>query len=1157
MGRLKGNAMNLSQLWRALTVVAFLPIGLQTFAEAPAAKTSGFELQYQYKGPNQVDLGRKYVHTATGTAVHIIRLETVPQAYVWVQSAIEAGRGEPHVCEHLLLSKGSKGKAFSLLSGMVLGDSSASTYNQFTNYTLYSAAGMAAFEKLLDSQLESLMRPDFTTTAVRREAYQFAVQADDSGKLSLVEKGTIYNEMLDSEDQYAWWYGINGLIFGKDHSLAQVSGGHPPEIRKLRGTHMWDFHQRRYRMGPGLQMIVVVPPNESESDFLARLNIKFNGLDKGREHQRSKGPLPIIAKPDPDKSVRIYPRPSADASEVSTAMMAWPPRQRFSVEEDLRLLLFMDGFASGSSSVLYKTLIKKETRAWDTGVGKISAGQSLTELQFTPHIVVDDLLPAYVTAENLERIREHVQQRLREFIALPDGHPEIKEFNEIALAAISSMERETNSTLLSPPGFGERRGGSWWKDRLSESATRAGTAKDLTITREASQLRRELASGANIWKRVVVSNGMLDKPYLTASIPSPEKFEKLKKEAEQRRAAKLKELMRKYNTNDPQIALQKFKEEYDRVTAKVEANEKNVPIPEFVENPPLGADPDLKLTEKSLGGVPILTSAFKSMPNTSFGVYFEVDRLRPSELMYLGILPSFITAVGSSKDGVRTSHTDIEKLVQTKMRSINVGYLNLRGKVILLGISGSGTNAQELGNAMDLTFDLVHNSDLSLANLSRLRAVVDHALQGLKGSMRGPEESWVDNSPVAFRYRENSIFLHTESTLVKIHDLHRLKWRLAGGLYDSHSVEKAQEFLGALRAKDYKAALALAGTPLVDELIKDLETRRIEVAPNRWNQAAAELTELYLSELNYGVERTLSEIGALRSRFLAKAGARGYLASDVQGQDQSVAKLQQILEALPTVPSANIPKWVESSNDVVAENLLARGVSLPSVAPYYVGLVHELSRNGNLIIASKRDIDLVSATDEDLMTVLGVKYLGGSGGHGFFMQTWEQGLAYSNGASASLLTGNIHYYAERAPSIRDTMAFVKKIADGIDTVEIDNPRGYVLSNTFVSRLKESPASRVYSQATDIWSGFGPEVQRRIYTRVMDLSRQPDFLKRIREGGRRGYSTIFANWGDPSMKVKMNSHFFFVAPEAQLVDMEKELGGPKLIRLYPSDFWDRR
>ena len=88
---------------------------------------NGFRAEALYLNDSDKPFGARLRHARTGFTLDYLELESVPQAFMWVNSFPTSDRGEPHTQEHLLLGKGNVGRAHSSLEDMSLAGSSAFT----------------------------------------------------------------------------------------------------------------------------------------------------------------------------------------------------------------------------------------------------------------------------------------------------------------------------------------------------------------------------------------------------------------------------------------------------------------------------------------------------------------------------------------------------------------------------------------------------------------------------------------------------------------------------------------------------------------------------------------------------------------------------------------------------------------------------------------------------------------------------------------------------------------------------------------------------------------------------------------------------------------------------------------------------------------------
>ncbi|HHH84454.1 MAG TPA: hypothetical protein ENL15_00695, partial [Firmicutes bacterium] len=94
----------------------------------------GFTVEALYLNGEDSPIGARFRHEA-GTVVDYFQIQTVPQAYIWFNTPPASDGGESHTLEHVVLSKGNKGKYAAALEEMSLGMSSAFTQQFRTSYS--------------------------------------------------------------------------------------------------------------------------------------------------------------------------------------------------------------------------------------------------------------------------------------------------------------------------------------------------------------------------------------------------------------------------------------------------------------------------------------------------------------------------------------------------------------------------------------------------------------------------------------------------------------------------------------------------------------------------------------------------------------------------------------------------------------------------------------------------------------------------------------------------------------------------------------------------------------------------------------------------------------------------------------------------------------
>src|SRR5690242_7648494 len=71
-------------------------------------RVSDFRVANLYSDIDGRIVGAKFWHGPSGAPVFLLQIETVPQAYMWVDTPVDSDRGLPHALEHLLADKGTK-----------------------------------------------------------------------------------------------------------------------------------------------------------------------------------------------------------------------------------------------------------------------------------------------------------------------------------------------------------------------------------------------------------------------------------------------------------------------------------------------------------------------------------------------------------------------------------------------------------------------------------------------------------------------------------------------------------------------------------------------------------------------------------------------------------------------------------------------------------------------------------------------------------------------------------------------------------------------------------------------------------------------------------------------------------------------------------------
>jgi hypothetical protein len=129
-----------------LTGIA-LVLSLNAFAAEPSSfadvneqtVSNGFHAAAVYLDDAGQPFGARFVHQKTGFTLDLIQVQSVPQAFAWVNTFPVSDKGEPHTQEHLLMGKGNIGRAWAASETMTLSQSNAFTMQWRTAKCVTSA----------------------------------------------------------------------------------------------------------------------------------------------------------------------------------------------------------------------------------------------------------------------------------------------------------------------------------------------------------------------------------------------------------------------------------------------------------------------------------------------------------------------------------------------------------------------------------------------------------------------------------------------------------------------------------------------------------------------------------------------------------------------------------------------------------------------------------------------------------------------------------------------------------------------------------------------------------------------------------------------------------------------------------------------------------
>ncbi len=1129
----------------------------------------GFRVEAIYLNDSDKPIGARFIHRKSGYVVDYLQIESVPQGYTWVRSITVSEQGEPHTQEHLLLAKGTTGRAFASLDTMWLSGSTAFTQQWRTSYPFNTAAGADVFFSLFARQLEALLHPNYTDEEIRREVRSFGVTENPDSTLRLEERGSVYNEMTSSMARPIAQLFRTGqrLVYGKNHPLAMNSGGEPAGIRTMKPEDIRNFHRSTYYLA-NMATIMSFPKSVALSDVLRRTDAIL-GKEANPSDTRKAKSLQDLPKPDKaaEGTISYADYPHRNDQQPSPISFWWPADRSFDTNEQVLANLFFDNIASDPTTNVYKLFIDSKTRKIDIGAKQVfnvvySEGGNPFAIALT------DVAPSNFNDQRLGEVRKIVTDEIERVASFADGSPELKEFNDRISSRLTELQRDLAKFVNTPPGFGFRGGGSQWADHLKDLGKTSDFRKSVTLKPQIAFVRNLLSSNRNFWRDYLTKwkiTGVT--PYVVATRPSPALLQREESERVARANAEAARLASLYGVTDVQEAIKRYSTEQNAEAAKIEEEAKKIAPPEFVKTPPLTLDDQLSYAVEQVDGVPLVASNFDSMTSAMLGIALRLDAIPREQLRYLSLLPVLLTRVGVIENGQPVSFEEMSERMRKEILSLDSFFsTNTRTGRAELVVRGSGIGAEEGRRAIDWMTLALYHPDWRPENLPRIRDVVDQSLSNLRNTMQGSEESWVNNPADAYRLQQNSAYVAANSFLTRLHNALRLRWLLrdpAPGDAEALTAffnQLAEAGKGASRADLKKIAggaapgleaLSPSARQVANDALKDLDLTLIEIPDSTLAADWAYLCAAIRDDLLIPASTVLDDFDRVRRQLLARNNARMYIVGSTTLQ-KTLAPAVKSVAARFSAPSSGLKP---AATPLVESRLLARDAT--ATKPVYVGLLAPNMRGG-VIITSIPGVHYSNASDRDKqLDFLASRLYAGYGAHGIFLKTLANGLAYSNGLRGSVSSGRHGYYAERTPELPQTVRFV------VETLK-DAPRNPSLGDYAVAQVfGENRAAATYEAraegiAADLADQQPPQQVREFRQSILELRKNPNLGNELFDRKDRVYAQALPGYSADDSPVP-GAVYFVIGPEKQLDLWEAYLKSSegaetRLFRLYPRDYW---
>lgn len=1054
----------------------------------PSEIVEGFRTDAVYVNESDKEIGARFRHIKSGLILDLVQIESVPQAFIWVNTVPTSDNGAPHTQEHLLLGKGNKGRVLGTLNELSLVSSSAMTMPWRTCYHFNTTAGAKVFFDTLGPWLDAFLNPDYTDSEIAREVCNLGVKEDPQDKkLSIEEKGTVYNEMQSAMHDPSWpiWLSRMQALYGKDHPLTFNSGGSPAGIRTLTPAQIRQFHKEHYQLS-NMGMICTFPSNVPLRTILSNTNAILSRLQSNdvpiAQLDQSEMPAFPPARPLPADRIEIVPYPEKNKDKPIPVDIAWVPQLDIDPSEHLLLGMFLGNFAGDVSTPLYKCLVDGKTRTLNYGASSVSGGVS-DELGFPIIISIYDVPSKHANEADLKVLRKLVQTELKKVAEYKPGSKELDEFNKRLASRLKQLKDSNAEFVNTPPRFGTRNLRGSWMEHLMWLERSGGFKRSLTMKPQLEFVSEKLKEKGNIWTAYLQKWRLIDTPaQITSLRPDPELLDKETTEKNQRIAKHLEQIKQQFKTEDEQKALALFKADYDDETQRLEKLQKETPTGmRFIDDPPMTQDDQLKFKVSTLkNGVPLVASTFDNMTISAVTLAMRVPQLPEEDLQYLPLLAQLLYRTGLIENGRALSYEQVLDRWRVEISHVYAYFKNNPDTHRYeLAISGEGNSPVETHNAIRWMKICLESPNWRMANLQRIVDVTQHSLTALrKARDSGYEENWANEPAGGVRRQGDPLWMHLNCFLTKTHDVRRLLWRLKGNV----------------NAKDKSAFLAFMRSLEISPSKTQLASKTVKKTPSRAVSATAPKSPdsqlRYRRELNAVLRAMQEQDGKglstankkIYSTFQKMKGSVKQLATD------AVNDLLQDLRDIPDssligdwnqmcseimhdvqVPPATTLRKLEQIRKVLVNANTARTVVVGStdsqvkVVPALEKMISGLPRKAHkepVYPATKRVINRLIARegikqipepayfaffnektsqgvitnstnaikysqldDESLLRYLASQLYAGAGAHSLFMQTWAAGLAYGNGVSCSV-DHRLAYYADKTPTAPQTIKFV-------------------------------------------------------------------------------------------------------------------------------------
>jgi len=1062
------------------------------------------------------------------------------------------------------VGKGTKGRYLELLEDMRLSAGGAATFRDFVAYGLSSGAGTDGFFEIFHALQDALYRPDFSDLEAEREFYHFAVASDPQGKKTLIEGGTVYDEMLARQDRYTYYYQLTKRVFGEKTPFAFESGGAPEEMRNVTPEEIRRFHEKWYRVGPGTGFIFSFPPQVKALDVLRRISQAMQAASPARQSAKgvpAGGGPKYVFHPSEELGPSIYPYPGANEAAPGTVDLAWKPATVGSLLQLKLLELFCRGLAEGEDSILQKVLVDSKTRVSDAGATAVECSfLSDSERRFPATSVEISGIPGNrITPESLEQLRKILVNTVKEVSQYPDHSPSLLDFNRTIASSAKGMRRSDEVWTKNPPEFQRNIPNAEWKRYFERLEMDPSFVRSLSQEQVWQSVDEQLASGKNIWRDLIHNLQLEETPYITAGVASPKLLEEVEKLRQERIRKKTSALLEHYATTDEQEALTKFEQEELAKSKEIDKIDAKVSHPTFTDHPPMVPDEDIRYKQFQIDGVPVIATLFDRPPTMDIGLSFDLSRIPSKYYKYLPLIPECLKSLGLKKGNQIVPYAELSNRIQRELYDFSTGYeTNTVSHRADFTIRASATSLPEFRRALDLVRDAMESNYLELENAGRLRDILARRISADEEDARGDTAALF--SADAFFNQKVPVYFALHSRFTTAHWDERLQWLLHDPL-GAAAIEELGSF-----TKNVLATSACVSRQELSQKLNGLTPKGAERElldywkRNLYSFPEAELcgglqqlTREVQEDLETGPAKTIQDLKELQATILNRRA----LHLDLTVSDSTLEETRRELAGfIQSIRAFAVEEPSEPGTFVspVSIGLQRRYHVSSEQRPLFLSLINPALPGGVTMFYSKFP-GYSQLERKELLRTVASKLFSGAGPHSFFVKTWAAGLAYSNGIGQYPAAKLIWYYAERSPDLPSLIKLVNSMASG--TQELQDPRivDYAMSGAFsFSRLTNSASARGRAMAHDLRDGNEPEKIRQFSEAILKLRQDHNLLRDLKDVTLTSICGVLLRDDCRKEQEAGESVFFFLGPEQIVSSAEKQIPIPSLLRLYTSDFW---